>query len=231
MSNEHKLSKKRKFKVKSKQLNLIDINTRIENEFCEATINKLTDERLMPRYKESNSVKKIIDKFNSILKKNEINEEKRNKIIDEFLPDIIPAGTKGAIRGNQFNKIVENFIVNLQLDKDKFDIDFEKKCDGHNTNEKPDWFIKEKLSKKTIIGMNQIDLWTGGAQNNRGSKYLINNINNNEKCKLLCVVCNKTQFKTSRSKSFNFFKVGFENNTLCYLNNLQNIIYSFFNLN
>ena len=77
--------------------------------------------------------------------------------------------------------------------------------------------------------MNQLDLWNGGHQLNRGSKYILRNTNN-KNSKLLCVVCNKIVIKSIKNKVFNLFKVGFENNTLCYLNNLQNIIYSYFNL-
>jgi len=76
--------------------------------------------------------------------------------------------------------------------------------------------------------MNQLDLWGGGQQLNRGSKYIENN--NNENSKLLCVVCNEIQFKSKKNKAYKLFESGFENNTLCYLNNLQNIITSYFNL-
>jgi hypothetical protein len=43
---------------------------------------------------------------------------------------------------------------------------------------------------RVIIGMNQIDLWSGGQQINRGSKYLVNNKHNTEKSKL-CVISKK----------------------------------------
>lgn len=46
---------------------------------------------------------------------------------------------------------------------------------------------------------------------------------------LLCVVCNELQFKNENNKAFILFKTGFTNNTLCYLNNLDNIINSYFN--
>lgn len=59
-------------------------------------------------------------------------------------------------------------------------------------------------------------------QLNRGFKYIENNKHNNKNSKLLCVVCNKIQF--TNNKAFKLFKIGFENNTLCYLNNLINII-------
>jgi len=66
--------------------------------------------------------------------------------------------------------------------------------------------------------MNQLDLWSGGHQINRGSKYLIDSKLNTENTKLLCVVCNEIKFKTSKNKAFKFFEIGFKNDTLCYLN-------------
>lgn len=77
--------------------------------------------------------------------------------------------------------------------------------------------------------MNQLDLISGGHQLNRGYKYLIDNKHNNKTSKLLCVICNETQFKTNKNKAYKLFEIGFQNNTLCYINNLQNIITSYFN--
>ena len=142
---------------------------------------------------------------------------------------LIPPGTKGVIRGNKFNNIVKQFITKLALDAERFDICFEKECNTHLTSEKPDWYILEKSTNKIIIGMNQLDLWGGGQQLNRGYKYIENNKHNNINSKLLCVVCNEIQFKSKKNKTYKLFKIGFENNTLCYLNNLQNIITSYFN--
>jgi len=155
-------------------------------------------------------------------------EETKQKIIQEYLLQLIPAGTKGVIRGNKFNNIVMKFITNLSLDTERFEILFEKKCERHFTTEIPDWYILEKSTNKIIIGMNQLDLWGGGQQLNRGSKYIENNKHNNENSKLLCVVSNEIQFKSKKNKAYKLFETGFENNTLCYLNNLQNIITSYF---
>lgn len=77
--------------------------------------------------------------------------------------------------------------------------------------------------------MNQLDLWNGGQQLNRGSKYLINNKINSENSKLLCVVCNKIKFNSNKNKAYKLFEIGFTNNTLCYLKNLPNIINKYFN--
>jgi hypothetical protein len=208
--------------------NIETINTRIKQEICYETLAELTDTKLMSQYKECNSVKNEIKKLSEILIKY-TDEETKEKIIFEYLVQLIPPGTKGVIRGNKFNNIVKQFITKLALDTERFDICFEKKCNTHLTSEKPDWYILEKSTNKIIIGMNQLDLWGGGQQLNRGYKYIENNKHNNINSKLLCVVCNEIQFKSKKNKTYKLFKIGFENNTLCYLNNLQNIISSYFN--
>lgn len=208
------------------------INLRINKEICLDTLQKLTDESLLSIYKDTYSVKRSISKLELVLMKY-MDKETREKIIQDYLPELIPPGTKGVIRGNRFNKIVEQYITNLQLESERFEICFEKKCQHHFTSEIPDWYILDKSTKRSIIGMNQLDLWKGGQQLNRGSKYIIEKnkqSEQNKQSKLVCVVCNLIQLKTTKNKAFELFKVGFENDTLCYLKNLQNIIYSYFNL-
>jgi hypothetical protein len=209
-------------------LSIADVNDRIKKEVCKKTISELTDQALMTEYKQSPSVKKEIIKLGNIFEKHGVDEETKKKIIDdeEFLLTIIPAGTKGVVRGNTFNSIVKNFITELALDGAIFEVCFEKECDSHPTDEKPDWYILEKSTKKVIIGMNQLDLWGGGQQLNRGFKYIFNP-SNDTNTKLLCVVCNEIQLKNT-NKAYKLFATGFANNTLCYLNNLENIITSFF---
>jgi hypothetical protein len=207
--------------------NIETINMRIKQEICYKTLAELTDTKLMSQYKECNSVKNEIKKLSEILIKY-TDEETKEKIIFEYLVQLIPPGTKGVIRGNKFNNIVKQFITKLALDTERFDICFEKECNTYLTSEKPDWYILEKSTNKILIGMNQLDLWGGGQQLNRGYKYIENNKHNNINSKLLCVVCNEIQFK-SKNKAYKLFKIGFENNTLTYLNNLQNIISSYFN--
>ena len=105
-----------------------EINNRIQNEICLKTILKLKDEYLIEIYKNSNSVKKQIDILNSILNKQNLTYEIKVNIISDYLLHLIPAGTKGVIRGNEFNKIIKEYILDLNLDKNKFQIEFEKKC-------------------------------------------------------------------------------------------------------
>lgn len=222
------MSDKKVICVIETELSMKDINARIKQEVCYETLEKLTDAKLMCEYKDCNSLKDKIKKLSDVLGKY-IDEETNQQIIQEYLLQLIPAGTKGVIRGNKFNNIVKKFITKLALDTERFEICFEKICQAHFTSEKPDWYILAKSTNKIIIGMNQLDLWGGGHQVNRGSKYIENNKHNNENSKLLCVVCNEIQFKSKKNKTYKLFETGFKNNTLCYLNNLQNIITSYFN--
>ncbi len=209
-------------------LTVESINERINKEVCELTINKLTDDNLLEEYKECISVKNEVEKLKDILKKNKINDNTINSIIDDYIINLVPPGTKGVIRGNKFNSIVKETINKMKLNKKRFEICFEKQCDSCMTSEIPDWYILEKSTKKVIIGMNQLDLWQGGQQFNRGSKYLIDNKYNTEKSKLLCVVCNKTKLASDKNKVYKLFETGYKNDTLCYLKNLNNIIIKFF---
>lgn len=213
----------------NKTYNLIQINNEIERQVDKNILLKLTDENLLHEYLQSKSVQRAINKLTTILKDFEIDDNKIMEITNKYILELIPAGTKGVIRGNNFNKIVKNYIENLKLDPKIYEIGFEKNCSDIKTSEIPDWFIKNKTNNKIIIGMNQLDLWGGGEQTNRGSKYLIDCQLNNETTKLLCVICNKIKFKTERSKAFKFFQVGFQNDTLCYLNNLNSILEKFLN--
>lgn len=208
------------------ELSMEDINARIKKEICYKTLEQLTDLKLIDEYKNCNSVKNEIKKLSDILEKY-IDEKTKQKIIEEYLLQLIPPGTKGVIRGNKFNKLVKQYITKLELDDVRFEICFETNCIYHFTTEIPDWYILEKSTNRIIIGMNQLDLWGGGQQLNRGSKYIENNKHNNENSKLLCVVCNEIQFK-NKNKAYKLFQIGFENNTLCYLNNLEHIIRKYF---
>jgi len=207
-----------------------EMNNRINQEICYETINKLSDKTLMSKYKISPSLNKNTEILKTILDEY-INDELIKKcIIDKFEEKLIPAGCKGNLRGQEFNKIVEKKILNMNLNESQFEIKFEQKCEIHFTSEIPDWYILDKISNKIIIGMNQLDIWRGGAQKNRGDKYLNNDQHNTEKSKLLCVIANEKKFNNSNNDIFKLFQIGFTNNTLCYIKNLENIIIAYFNL-
>jgi len=232
ISDTKKQAKKAISDANKQDPDIIRINERIKKEICYTTISLLTDENLLPVYKKSDSVIKELEKQGKMLNKFVNSEQKQNIQNDpDNILQLIPAGTKGVIRGKCFNDIVKAHLEKNNTDSDRFDLRFEENCNikEYRTSEKPDFTLREKPTNKIIIGMNQTDLWAGGAQINRGSKYIEGNKHNTEKSKLLCVVCNEVQLSSKKNKTFKLFETGFKNDTLCYLNNLQNIINSFFN--
>lgn len=209
------------------QKRLIEINLLISRQVCQTTIGKLTDIALLDEYKKSKSVKKKTEKLRRVLIKSNIESDKIKTVLNDYVMELIPPGTKGSIRGNKFNSIVKDFIIGLKLDKKRFDVCFEKKYKLHETNEIPDWYIYDKQKKKVMIGMNQLDIWRGGQQTNRGSKYLID-FKNTDTCRLVCVICNDVKLTSDKNKAYKLFDIGFANDTLCYIKNLGNIIDDYF---
>lgn len=210
-------------------MKLTHINEKIMKYVDDDIINSLNDDNMMIYYKNSASVKKKINILKNILEKNTIDVEIRNNIIHDYMREIIPAGTKGKLKGTRFNLIVRDIIISLHLDENRFTIRFEKQCKHLTTSEIPDWFIYDKTTNKTLIGMNQLDFWSGGQQLNRGTKYLINNPINTEKSRMMCVICNKIILK-SENKKFILFNIGFSNHTLCYPRQLHKAIKKYFNV-
>jgi len=209
---------------------LQSLNQRISSEFCADTVNKLTDVSLLTEYQDCKSVKNSVAKLSNILEKHaEISTEMRDAILKEYLVEMIPPGTKGVIRGNKFNKMVQEKIMSLSLPADIYEVAFEKNCDTTPTSEIPDWYIKHKIQNKTLIGMNQLDLWGGGHQMNRAAKYILKDpFEDHTNVKLICVVCNFIVLKSEKNKAFQIFEKGYNRNTICYLNNLEKIVREFF---
>ena len=94
-----------------------DINTRIGKEYSEDVTFQISDEKLIDKYKECQSVKNSVDELATILKKHSIEDSKIERILEDYLPKLIPPGTKGVIRGNKFNQIIKEKIENMGLDK------------------------------------------------------------------------------------------------------------------
>jgi hypothetical protein len=200
------------------------MNNRIMSQACRRTLNALSDKNLLHKYMKCKSVLDSCDKLQRILISQNLNQRQIDKIMDEYILDLIPPGTKAVIRGNKFNKIVKKHLLSFNL-KNNYELAFEQKCENYYTDEIPDWYILNKMNGKVIIGMNQLDLWSGGQQLNRGYKYLFNEYPEN--VKFLCVVCNEVEIKSENSKTYKIFEQGFRNNTLCYLGGLEKIIHDF----
>lgn len=206
------------------------INQRIKQDIDLVIIDKLSDVNMMSEYSKYNSVKQKVNKLQCILEKYAVNSTQCSSIISDYMPDLIPVGTKSCVKGLMFNKMVKTKILTFDITRDdRFIIKFESKCPDVCTDEIPDWYIVNTTNKKTLIGMNSLDLWSGGQQINRGYKYVCN-INSiyNGNVKMVSVICNQVQVKSTKSKVYHIFNTGFKNSTLCYLGGLQQIICDFF---
>lgn len=240
-------------------LSIKEINDYINKYYDNNIFEELNDINLLEEYKKSESTKKFLNIFKQILNDNievyndkiidNINKKEQysindlekdlknlnikndfiNKCLNDIItPFIIKPGLKGVIKGNKFNNIVKNYILKLNLNKNIYEIKFETKCEI-NTTEIPDFYIKNKNNNKIIIGMNQLDLWNGGQQLNRAGSYILNNKYNNTTIKLLCIICNKIKLNKENTKLHKIFSKGLIDKTICYLNDLNNIVNSFFN--
>lgn len=212
-------------------LTIEEINKRIEKEFSEDVFNQLSDKNLLEEYKKTKSTKEQINKITLLLKKYDMINEHFNDFINEYIEQNIKPGTKAVIRGNKFNTIIKKYLNEINKDLN-LNIQFEKQSNKFNYDEIPDWIIEK--DNKILIGMNQIDLWNGGEQINRGLKYLKFTYDKEKykdfDIKLICVVCNKLKLISNKNKKYTLFNIGFNNNTLCYINNLKKIIYEFFDI-
>lgn len=215
-----------------KKIDVKELNEIISKQYCSDTEKCLNDENLLPIYMEQKSVKHNISIFTKALEKEKISENSIKNILNDVITQLIPAGTKGVIKGNMFNKIIKEKILSFdKLSKEIYNIEFEKKHEDYITDEIPDFYIYNTKTKKIIIGMNQLDLWSGGAQINRGSKYIVDEEkHSNKNMKLLSVVCNIKKFTSKSNKAFKICSIGFEKNRLCYIKNLENIVYDFFEI-
>jgi hypothetical protein len=156
-----------------------------------------------------------------------LNPEFIENLINILTIEFIPAGTKGIIRGNIFNSEIKNIILlNFQ---NKYKCYFEKHM-PIILPEKPDWFITD--SNKYLVGYNQLDLWSGGHQSNRGSKYIMDDLIHNKykvnNIKIVSVVCSYIKIDNNKNKKYELFNKGISENRLLYPNHLIDCINNYF---
>lgn len=138
-------------------------------------------------------------------------------------------GTLGVVRGAKFNQLV---FERLGAIKDRlgspgdYSLVREQDDDDHETPARPDWSLTHTPTGRKINGLNQVDLWNGGHQNDRAKLYLKQTPS--DTYKLILVIANKTTVTDVKNKKGATFAKGFEEDTLCYLGDLERIVRAFF---
>jgi len=207
-----------------------EINEEVQRQYCNETEDAISDEKMLVVYKETDSVKKQTKILKEILKEESIDSEKIDTILSKYILSLIPPGTKGVIRGNKFNKLVEKKLKSFEL-SDDFIVKCEKQHPDFETSEIPDWYIYQISTKKIMIGMNQLDLWSGGAQSNRGAKYILDESKHqNPNVKNVSVICKNKVISSVHNKMFKIFQIGFKEKRLCYINGIHKIVKDFFQI-
>lgn len=209
-------------------MNKMTLQQLIDNYYVPHIDASLQDDKLMAEYKTQTSVLTQLSHLTSILHKYSINENDIRLITQEYTEHVIPAGTKSVVRGEKFNYIVKEHLSSLGcLQSTDLELCFETRHPDFPTDEVPDFYIYQPRAKKCLIGMNQIDFWTGGHQYNRASKYILSPPQTN--FQLLSVICRHAT-PSPGSKLFRIFEKGLRQGTLCYVSQLETIICRFFNV-
>jgi hypothetical protein len=195
---------------------------------------KVDEDDLTHAYHQSKSVKAKRDLLSKILKNSKIKKSKADALVEKITPLVIPAGTKAKIRGDRLNTIVGSEIRKIlkRIRKKDIAIEFEKPNDM--VHEIPDWSIYDKKTGKRIIGYNQMDLWNGGQQINRGGKYILDDTLHDrlrrKNAKLCCIVYNSMDIGSKKNtKKRRIIETGIKKKRLMYCDNtLREFILDYF---
>lgn len=208
---------------------------KIDKSFSSEICNSLSDENLIDVYRECPSMKEKLEKLRKQMESVGIKSSKIDAYINKYFIDLIGAGLKGQIRGTKFNSIVKDYLLHLPC-ASKYEIQFEKQHELYECSDKPDFYIYDKEKNKLLIGFNQLDLWDGGQQKNRASKYVTDerfheNFKKTQEeleIKIVNVICRKPKVKKLDKSLLSLFKIGFSKKRLCYVNGLKEIIENMF---
>ena len=195
-----------------------------EDEIIYNTFNKQIDDDI-----NTNISDKAIQSYNELIYTIQTNL-KINYDITTLLPLsslskwIISPQYKASKRGALLNKIVLDKIYNMFNSIDNIIIN--KEVDNNIIGEKADAYIK--YNNKELFIYNQIGLWNGGEQLNRGDKY----INKLKESNTIYVVIAPPPTQTIKETKANRIVLnGRTNNNLIWLSELETYINNYFELN
>jgi hypothetical protein len=206
-------------------INIKHLNAEILQQYDRYTEDKFKDIQLMSSYITSPSMKNgVLKKLDEVQKELKLDERQTRMFMKKMLPLVIPPGVKANIRGQVFNKYIKNILCNFAKGK-KVTVEFEKKVS--DMSEIADW-VMHLEGGRTIIGYNQLDIWNGGAQINRGGKYVLDEgLHRRLKKKntfIVCIVARKLILKGSESKLARIINVGLRHNILMWPKGLKTYI-------
>lgn len=191
------------------------------------TEDKFTDLQLMSSYMTSPSMKNgALKKLEEVKEELELDDRQKRMFMKKMLPIVIPPGVKANIRGQVFNKYIKNILCSFARGKRSVKVEFEKKV--AEMSEIADWVMTIEGSGTRIIGYNQLDIWNGGAQINRGAKYILDEGLHRRLQKknvyIVCIVARKLVLKGGDSKLAHIIDVGIRRNILMWPRGLKKYV-------
>jgi len=188
-------------------MNRSELFNRIQNEICYNTINSLSDYQIIQEYKYHKNIYNKLKVINNVLNTYGINDK---NIMNDFAYALTPINVLNQLKKDKFNKIVLENINKLELDIKPI----------IKINKKYDWCLSNKKNKKTLYGINIIDI-------NKCKKMseAINNINSyndnfNNHTNIIYVICNNIYINNLSNRTIEFLQKGFMNNKVCYIKGL-----------
>ena len=203
-------------------MDIEEINEAILEQYDRHTDSKFSDNALMTQYLASPAVKdRIQGKLEQAIEGMELDKRQKRIFMRKIMPLVIPPGVKANIRGNIFNKYIKNILLRFACTRKKMDVAFEKKVQGFP--EIADWVLN--IDGKQIVGYNQLDIWNGGAQINRASKYILDDTLHARMKKkniyIVCIVARKLMIKNCDSKIANIVNTGLKKDRLMWPKGLK----------
>lgn len=174
--------------------------TKMENQYDAYFASLVQDYKLYDKYMQCKACQLLKGNVADILSKNIEDAATVEKITQKIVSANIPPSVKSCVRGKFINDHVRKCLMK-EADALGCAVTFEKKhpC----VSEIPDWTLT--WGEQTYIGFNQYDLWGGGAQLNRCSKYVMDDALHSRLAKkniyIICIVVRRYRDAKPRSTS------------------------------
>lgn len=196
-------------------------------------LTELLDETLFEQYLISPSVQSRLEEVRGIMRQSRIKVSTSQTLMRKLVPFMIPAGVKAKVRGDAFNSIVAKELKK-SIKRCKVSstcLRLEEAC--KHVYEIPDWTLYNRKTNQMLIGYNQIDLWGGGHQINRASKYVLDDCLHRrlqrQGIKIVCVVHAKLPTNTKKdSKMEAICRTGCDKKRIIYREDLYDLVFDFY---
>ena len=201
-------------------------------------VKSLNDGHFLNRCNKSAPTIKNCATLDNILKSYKIRKVTRERICARAIPLLVPPGVKACIRGHQLNKLINERLSRLVKKLPGVSILFEQthKKISALVHERPDWLVTAS-DGRMMVGFSQVALWGGGAQLNRGAKYILDHKLHTALARkgitLVCVVAEKPPSLIAgmrkASKLRKIMDIGIQKRSIVYPKALPALITAFAN--